>query len=124
MTDKAYTTADQGIFGVHPCFLGYFYDLPTILNPRTAIGYSRIHTAASSTTIRSRAPDLSPPGAATARQAQIAGLPHQPRRSGLEYTAPGDVAIHRHRLSPPELSGVGKSEPSPIDLIHADVNVF
>ncbi|MFD4430960.1 hypothetical protein [Nocardia sp. NPDC058497] len=44
MTDKAYITADLGIFGVHPCSLRNFYDLPTILNPRTAIGYSRINT--------------------------------------------------------------------------------
>ncbi len=32
MTDKAYTTADLGIFGVHPCFLRFFYDSPTIHN--------------------------------------------------------------------------------------------
>ncbi|WP_101466306.1 hypothetical protein [Nocardia fluminea] len=32
MTDKAYTTADLVIFGVHPCFLRFFYDLPTIHN--------------------------------------------------------------------------------------------
>ncbi|MGW6728937.1 hypothetical protein ACWF9G_23805 [Nocardia sp. NPDC055029] len=32
MTNKAYTTADLGIFGVHPCSLRCFYDLPRILN--------------------------------------------------------------------------------------------
>lgn len=32
MTDKAYTTVDLVIFGVHPCFLRFFYDLPTIHN--------------------------------------------------------------------------------------------
>ncbi|GAD81785.1 hypothetical protein NCAST_05_02210 [Nocardia asteroides NBRC 15531] len=37
MTDKAYTTADLGIFGVPPCFLRFFYDLPRILN--TCIRY-------------------------------------------------------------------------------------
>ncbi|WP_143876213.1 hypothetical protein [Nocardia fluminea] len=32
MTDKAYITVDLVIFGVHPCFLRFFYDLPTIHN--------------------------------------------------------------------------------------------
>ncbi|MBP2189903.1 hypothetical protein BJ987_002804 [Nocardia goodfellowii] len=37
MTDKAYTTTDLVIFGVHPCFLRFFYDLPTTHN--TCITY-------------------------------------------------------------------------------------
>ncbi|MFE7720472.1 hypothetical protein ACFU44_15685 [Nocardia rhizosphaerihabitans] len=42
MTDKAYTTADLGIFGVHPCFLRFFYDLPRILNTCITYPYSWI----------------------------------------------------------------------------------
>ncbi|WP_097247334.1 hypothetical protein [Nocardia amikacinitolerans] len=45
MTDKAYTTADLGIFRVHPCFLRFFYDLPRILNTYIANRYSRIDGA-------------------------------------------------------------------------------
>ncbi|WP_446221398.1 hypothetical protein ACTWPB_15630 [Nocardia sp. IBHARD005] len=42
MTDKAYTTADLVIFGVHPCFLRFFYDLPRISNTCITYLYSRI----------------------------------------------------------------------------------
>ncbi|MEV0684282.1 hypothetical protein AB0I35_10490 [Nocardia sp. NPDC050378] len=42
MTDKAYTPADLVIFGVHPCFLRFFYDLPTILNTCITLMYSWI----------------------------------------------------------------------------------
>ncbi|GGN99233.1 hypothetical protein GCM10011610_67000 [Nocardia rhizosphaerihabitans] len=42
MTDKAYTAADLGIFGVHPCSLRFFYDLPKILNTCITYLYSWI----------------------------------------------------------------------------------
>ncbi|MGS2805738.1 hypothetical protein [Nocardia sp. MW-W600-9] len=42
MTDKAYTTADLVIFGVHPYFLRFFYDLPRNLNTCITYFHSRI----------------------------------------------------------------------------------
>ncbi|MGW6123078.1 hypothetical protein ACWFRF_28835 [Nocardia sp. NPDC055165] len=42
MTDKAYTTVDLVIFGVHPCFLRFFYDLPRIFNTCITYFHSQI----------------------------------------------------------------------------------
>jgi hypothetical protein len=42
MTDKAYTTADLVIFGAHPCFLRFFYDLPRISNTCITYFHSQI----------------------------------------------------------------------------------
>ncbi|WP_280220094.1 hypothetical protein [Nocardia neocaledoniensis] len=42
MTDKAYPTADLGIFRVHPCSRRFFYDSPRSLNTCTTCLYSRI----------------------------------------------------------------------------------
>ncbi|UGT57002.1 hypothetical protein [Nocardia asteroides] len=42
MTDKAYPTADLGIFRVHPCSRRFICDSPTILNTGVTTRYSWI----------------------------------------------------------------------------------